>query len=75
MECRVCSAATHVLDTRPAGEAVRRRRECLAYGAHFTTYETHRDVEAPVDPLELAVVEFVRGLDPTFEEATPPCPT
>jgi transcriptional regulator NrdR family protein len=70
MNCLGCqSASSRVLDTRPAprGE-VRRRRQCDSCGWRFTTYE--RLVEEREDPLELAVVEFVRGLDPTLEEAT-----
>ena len=68
MYCSACSAATHVLDTRPAGDAVRRRRECKTCGARFTTYE--RDSGAA--ELEGAVIKFVRGLDatPTTEAAT-----
>jgi hypothetical protein len=47
---------------------VRRRRQCYACGERFTTYE--RIDVGHEDPLEHAVVEFVRGLDPTLEEAT-----
>ena len=40
MRCPYCSAdATQVIDTRPADDAVRRRRECGACGQRFTTYE------------------------------------
>jgi hypothetical protein len=72
VNCPDChTASTSVLDSRPTprGE-VRRRRQCKACDARFTTHE-RIEVDAPVDPLELAVVEFVRGLDPTPEEATP----
>jgi transcriptional repressor NrdR len=38
--CPLCSAeSTQVIDTRPAADAVRRRRECTACGQRFTTYE------------------------------------
>jgi transcriptional repressor NrdR len=38
--CPYCSAeSTQVIDTRPADDAVRRRRECSACGQRFTTYE------------------------------------
>ena len=40
MRCVYCSAdSTQVIDTRPADDAVRRRRECSACGGRFTTYE------------------------------------
>jgi transcriptional repressor NrdR len=51
MSCVYCSGATHVLNSRPADAAVRRRRECLVCGERFTTWER---VEA--DDLERAVV-------------------
>jgi transcriptional repressor NrdR len=43
MECPHCNAATRVLESRRAegGAALRRRRECLACGTRFTTYERH----------------------------------
>lgn len=42
MKCPVCNQNDDkVVDSRPAedGAAIRRRRECLACGARFTTYE------------------------------------
>jgi transcriptional repressor NrdR len=40
VDCPFCSAAsTQVIDTRPAADAVRRRRECTDCGERFTTYE------------------------------------
>jgi transcriptional repressor NrdR len=40
VHCPLCSAgSTQVIDTRPAPDAVRRRRECGACGQRFTTYE------------------------------------
>ena len=40
MQCPFCSAeSTQVIDTRPASDAVRRRRECGGCGERFTTYE------------------------------------
>jgi transcriptional repressor NrdR len=40
VRCPFCSAeSTQVIDTRPASDAVRRRRECDACGRRFTTYE------------------------------------
>src|SRR5919112_3648748 len=40
MHCPYCeSDSTHVVDTRDAGDAVRRRRECEGCGNRFTTYE------------------------------------
>jgi transcriptional repressor NrdR len=47
MYCPSCNGATRVLETRnaSAGNAVRRRRECLACGTRFTTSE--RPVRRP----------------------------
>ncbi len=40
MHCPYCgSESTSVADTRDAGDAVRRRRECAGCGNRFTTYE------------------------------------
>ncbi|MBQ4506550.1 MAG: transcriptional repressor NrdR [Firmicutes bacterium] len=42
MKCPYCEALdTKVVDSRPAedGKAIRRRRECIACGKRFTTYE------------------------------------
>ena len=47
MRCPWCSADDDkVVDSRPseAGDAIRRRRECLACGRRFTTYERVEDV-------------------------------
>ena len=43
MRCPVCGhLESRVVDSRPAsdGSSIRRRRECLACGKRFTTYET-----------------------------------
>jgi transcriptional repressor NrdR len=40
MECPHCGSAQHkVIDTRDAGDAIRRRRRCEQCGQRFTTYE------------------------------------
>jgi transcriptional repressor NrdR len=40
MRCAFCgSPSTQVVDTRPAADGVRRRRECEACGERFTTHE------------------------------------
>jgi transcriptional repressor NrdR len=47
--CPFCSAeSTQVIDTRPAPDAVRRRRECGACGKRFTTYERVEEQRATV---------------------------
>lgn len=42
MNCPFCSGSTRVVDSRPAGEGVRRRRECERCGKRYTTLE--RDI-------------------------------
>ena len=51
MLCPFCAAdSTQVIDTRPAPDAVRRRRECGACGRRFTTYErVEEQLEAVAD--------------------------
>jgi transcriptional repressor NrdR len=40
MRCPYCSGSNHkVIDTREAGDAIRRRRRCEECGERFTTYE------------------------------------
>lgn len=47
MKCPYCSIRdSRVVDTREAGDGIRRRRECKACGQRFTTYE--RVHSAPV---------------------------
>ncbi|MBM4466651.1 MAG: transcriptional repressor NrdR [Chloroflexi bacterium] len=50
MNCPYCGKKSKVVDTRTAGEGVRRRRECRACGQRFTTYES-------VAPMRLMVVK------------------
>ncbi|MBR1780694.1 MAG: transcriptional repressor NrdR [Oscillospiraceae bacterium] len=53
MKCPYCTnLESKVVDSRPAdeGSSIRRRRECLACGKRFTTYET-------VESLPLVVVK------------------
>ena len=51
MKCPYCGRyKTKVVDTRSSGEGIRRRRECLACGRRFTTYER-------VAPIRLMVVK------------------
>ena len=61
MKCPYCGKKSKVVDTRSAGEGIRRRRECKSCGQRFTTYER-------VAPMRLVVVktdgrreEFDRG--------------
>ena len=40
MQCPYCGYDdSHVIDTRDAGDGIRRRRECLQCGLRYTTYE------------------------------------
>src|SRR5438045_9479903 len=51
MRCPYCgSAENKVVDSREAGDAIRRRRECESCGERFTTYER-------VDALRMYVVK------------------
>ena len=60
MQCPYCTADDDkVVDSRPAdeGAAVRRRRECLACGRRFTTYER-------VEEIALVVIKRSRSVEP-----------
>lgn len=64
MECPHCGGTTGVVDTRPSGEAVRRRRACDACKHRFTTYERITELEPVVvkrdgrrEPFQSAKVE------------------
>jgi transcriptional repressor NrdR len=49
MKCPYCSErASRVVDTREAGDGIRRRRECMACGQRFTTYERVRSTPVMV---------------------------
>lgn len=51
MKCPFCGFTdSKVVDSRPADDAIRRRRECLACQKRFTTYET-------IERLPLVVVK------------------
>ena len=50
MNCPYCGKKSKVVDTRTAGEGIRRRRECKSCGQRFTTYER-------VAPIQLMVVK------------------
>ena len=65
MKCPFCDAVeTRVVDSRPAegGGAVRRRRQCIACGNRFTTYERREAVlvvrkrDGRVEPFSAAKV-------------------
>src|SRR5947207_1394968 len=57
MRCPYCgSAQNKVVDSREAGDAIRRRRQCESCGERFTTYER-------VDALRMYVAKPVAGPD------------
>lgn len=52
MNCPHCGADTRVIDSRPSGPDIRRRRECPRCGKdkRFTTYETVVEDEPDPEP-------------------------
>lgn len=44
MNCPECGAETSVIDSRPSGDQIRRRRQCDRCAKRFTTYETRDKV-------------------------------
>lgn len=62
MKCPYCGFAdSKVVDSRPADEKIRRRRECIKCRARFTTYE---NIEKP-----LLMVEKRDGTYETFDRS------
>ncbi len=62
MKCPICGFAdSKVVDSRPADEKIRRRRECIKCRARFTTYE---NIEKP-----LLMVEKRDGTYETFDRS------
>jgi transcriptional repressor NrdR len=64
MRCPLCAADDDkVIDSRGAeeGSAIRRRRECLACGRRFTTFERVEEVPLVVVKRSGSVVPFDRG--------------
>lgn len=57
MRCSSCGQDTKVIDSREAPAGTRRRRECLACGARFTTREVLEEHAA-----KLAELERVRAM-------------
>lgn len=44
MTCPKCFENTKVIDSRNENDSVMRRRECLACGCRFTTFELDKDL-------------------------------
>ena len=62
MKCPFCGhPESKVIDSRPADEnaSIRRRRECLACGKRFTTYETVESLPCEKRPVSLAELERI----------------
>ena len=54
MRCPSYLGNTHVLDSRPAGDTVIRRRECERCGHRFTTHERKAIEQLPLPPRAVA---------------------
>lgn len=50
MKCPRCNKSTQVLDSRPDGQSVNRRRQCKVCGHRFTTAETIVADATPAKP-------------------------
>lgn len=43
MTCPICGGKTHMVDTRPTEDSVKRRRECVECKHRFSTVEIDAD--------------------------------
>jgi hypothetical protein len=59
LRCPSCGGACIVVDSRPSGDAHRRRRKCLDCDSRFTTFERFAGAEVSTDELR----EILTGLD------------
>ena len=69
--CTVCGHVTRVIDSRPSAlDRIRRRRECCACNARFTTFEVRaedlsdenvRKVDALCSDVDAAVERYRNG--------------
>ena len=66
MTCRECGMPTAVVDTRMAGERIRRRRVC-DNGHRFTTYELfaadHDAIDAAAEDVRAAVARLLAAVE------------
>lgn len=69
MNCTTCYSDTKVIDSRIEEQGVRRRRECLACGARFTT------MEVTMDQLHQARTKPAPAAKPKPKPAPKPAPT
>lgn len=66
--CSDCGGDSNVMESRVHGEAVRRRRACLACGARWTTYERRQEQPPELTDPVIAVAlvqaarEFLRAI-------------
>lgn len=69
MQCPRCKAyGLSCKDSRPDGETIRRRRQCLNCGYRFTTYEISTEDYAKLKNNEALVADVVSYLDDFFKK-------
>jgi hypothetical protein len=68
LPCQVCgSAGSKVLDSRPRGTFIRRRRECLSCRHKWSTYEVSSEYLSMTSEI-LVLARQVRSLSGKLEE-------
>ena len=60
--CTKCGDLSNVVDSRPSGDVVRRRRECATCGYRWTTYEL-REQHLDEQKLKMALLIKMEDLD------------
>ena len=59
MNCPICYGQTHVIDSRPNEDSIRRRRECLECNHRFSTVEIDTDYYETLRPIDKSAVQKV----------------
>ena len=59
MNCPICYGQTHVIDSRPNEDSIRRRRECLECKHRFSTVEIDTDYYEKLNPIDKSAVQKV----------------
>ena len=67
MQCPKCNKSTQVLDSRPDGRAVKRRRKCKSCGFRFATTESIIKEAKPAKPKPVTKPHKTKPKEPAYQ--------